>query len=122
MTVAPYLAALAIRELLIEQGIRATVDIRDLNPPCVLIEAPELRYRYGPETADAQWTALCVVPNVGPGPALHLLQGLLTDTLLALNTAGIAPTAARPVTIQPQVKDPGGPLPAYALTWTDTLN
>jgi len=94
-------------------GVRATIDGRDVNPPCALIAAPVFRWVFGTGRVQADWRVLIVVPSSGARAELQLL-GELVDKVAGV--LGGEPVAATPM----QYPDPGGgdPLPAYALSWT----
>jgi hypothetical protein len=96
--------------ILTAAGIPATGDIRDLNPPGVLIPPPEVAWRYG-RGAVCTWRIVAVVPNTGAGPAVGELSTLVDTVQDALRGAV---TAGRPV----DVTDPtaGTPMPGYELT------
>lgn len=96
-----------------DAGIRATSDLRDLNPPCVYVAAPSIAYRFGKGGADLTFAIVAVAPNTGRDAALSNLSTLIADTQDAL--AG-AITTGRPVDVT--ALDGGAPLPGYELTLT----
>jgi hypothetical protein len=96
-------------------GVRAYVDARDANPPCVLLRPPSLAYRFGKGGWDASWTAWVLVPDAGRSQVLKTFGPLLDDVQAAL---GYAVVEARPDdTTMPD----GSTLPLYALTWTERI-
>jgi hypothetical protein len=103
-------AAADLADTLTAAGIPATVDVRDLNPPAVLIPPPELVWRFG-KGAVCTWRIVAAAPNTGTGPAVGVLSDLVDRVQDAL--AG-AVTGGRPV----DLTDPlgGAPLPGYELT------
>ena len=103
-----------IVQLLTGAGIRATTDQRDLNPPCVLVTAPEITWRFGKGGWDARWLILAVVPDSGPNIVLANLDALVVSVQAAL---GGRVQNGRPVAARGLV-DGSAPLPAYELTWT----
>lgn len=107
-------AAQVIVERLKAAGIRATLDERDINPPCVYVRPPGLTFRFG-KGWDAQWAVVCVVPDNGAAYALAALGSLVADVSMELGTV-----AARPVSLQV----PGGaaPFPGYEMTFTERIN
>jgi hypothetical protein len=90
-------------------GVPAALDERDLTPPGVLVQPPELTYRFG-GCAEATWTLLAAVPNSGTGPALVALSDLVERARAAL---GGEITGAVPATV---TTSDGPPAPAYRLT------
>jgi hypothetical protein len=94
-------------------GVRATIDPRDLNPPCALVAAPVVRWVFASGRLAVDWRLVVVVPSSGAANELKALGELLG------RIAGIL--AGEPVQATPaDYPDPGGgdPLPAYQLTWT----
>lgn len=107
-------AANDLAEMLRAGGVRASVDPRNVNPPCCLIGAPVLTYRMGKGCADATWSVLAIVPDNGaPLPALTALVNAAQD---ALHGAAVTATPASVAT-----GDGAAPLPAYALTFTTRI-
>lgn len=104
-------AAQVIVDRLKSQGIRATTDERDINPPCVYVRPPGLAFRFG-KGWDAQWAVVAVVPD--NGHALAALGPLVDEVQSAL---GIV--TARPVSLQV----PGGaaPFPGYEMLFTERI-
>ena len=97
-------------------GIRGYIDARDANPPCVLMRAPSLAYRFNKGSWDASWTAWLLVPDAGASQVLRAFGPLLEQVQNAL---GFAVVEARPDdTTMPD----GSTLPIYVLTWTERIN
>ncbi len=107
-------AAADLVEHLRSSGLRAALDMADLNPPGLLVRAPEVTYRFKAGDWDAAWTIYAVAPDVGFDAAMRILGPLLEDTQTALETV----TGARPVVF---TMTDGADLPAYEMTWTDRI-
>lgn len=93
-------------------GIRATVDGRDANPPCVLVRPPVMSFRFGKGYWDAEMTAWALVGDAGMGPSMTALGELVTAVQTAL---GFVVVTARPD--ETTLAD-GSTVPTYVLTWT----
>jgi hypothetical protein len=96
-------------------GIRATVDARNLNPPCVQVRRPTLHYKFGRGIAEADWELWLMVPDSGTSQALKTVSELLTDVQTALGFAAVEATpddAALP---------DGSTVPMYRLTWSKRI-
>lgn len=98
------------------QGVRATVDERDVNLPCVLLRPPELSWRFGQGRFDASWTALVIVEDTGRPTALSRLGELIG---LAARGIGAAVLTGRPADVT--LPDTATPLPCYEMTWTSKI-
>lgn len=110
-------AAAALVAQLSAAGVRATVDERDLNPPCVWVGPPTLSWRFGKGTWDAGWTLTAVVPDTGRAYNTNALAALLVRVQDAL---GGLPITARPVSLL--VPSSGGtPLPGYEMTFSQRI-
>ncbi len=96
-------------------GIRATADLRHLNPPGVLVAPPDIAWRFG-RGAEATWRIVAAVPNTGTRSSIAGLSPLVDQVQAAL--AG-AVTAGRPVDLS--ILDGGAPLPGYELTFTTKI-
>src|ERR1700710_311974 len=94
-------------DLLIDAGIDACLDLRDLNPPGVYVTPPDLAYRFGKGAADATWRIVAAVGNSGRADSFPPLAELLAAAVSALP---YPVTAARAVDLTPL--DGGGPFPA----------
>lgn len=96
-------------------GVRAVVDARDVNPPCVLLRAPTLTFRFGKGYADAAFAAWCVVGDTGRRTSLDAVNTLIQQTQAALDYLAVD---ARP---DDAILPDGSTLPIYVLTWTQRL-
>lgn len=94
-------------------GIRAVMDTRDLNPPCLLITPPDMAFRFADGTWTASWTVIATTPGAGTRDALVSLDDLITRMVKALEGQ---PVQATPYTLA--VDGQSDPLPAYSITWT----
>jgi hypothetical protein len=93
-------------------GIRATADVRDVNPPCVYVPPPQIAWAFG--KVEMGWTVAAVVPATGRDIALKNLGPLIADVSTALATTPV--TGGRPIDLGGV--DGAAPLPAYELTFT----
>jgi hypothetical protein len=76
----------AVVGLLTGAGIRAVVDTRDVNPPCVFVGPPALTFRFGrPGSFDAEVTAQAIVGDTGGRATTEALDELLGQVGAALN-------------------------------------
>lgn len=96
-------------------GVPATADIRNLNPPAVLVTPPDISWRFG-RGAEATWRIVATAPNTGAEASIATLSPLVDAVQDALG--GIV-TAGRPVDLS--TLDGGAPLPGYELTFTTKL-
>jgi hypothetical protein len=69
--------------LLSAAGVRATLDERDVNPPCVLVRPPVISYRFGRDSA-AEWTYWLIVPDSGKSASVAALGELIEAAQAAL--------------------------------------
>jgi hypothetical protein len=97
-------------------GLRATADIRNVNPPGVYVEPPLIAWRFGRGYVDLSWSVWLVVPNTGRDAALKNLGPLLIDTYGALTAQGCSPTDASFSELT--APDGGPPMPAYLMNLT----
>ncbi|WP_330182821.1 hypothetical protein OHB26_03660 [Nocardia sp. NBC_01503] len=92
-------------------GIRASVDPRDLNPPCAWVAARTVAHDLlgggGTVTADIY----LIAPNIGVPQALKTLTGLLDQALTV-----IAPDADTSLSERVPLPSGGDPLPAFRIT------
>lgn len=109
-------AAAQIVDMLVEAGISATVDQRDLNPPGVFVPLPTLAYRFHKGDVTATWRPVAAVANTGRSQVLTELSALLGAVQDALG--GIAVTAV-PVDLPTTAE--AGELPGYELTFTTRI-
>lgn len=92
-----YTRALDLVDTITAAGIRATLDQRNVNPPCVLVTMPTVAYDLHAGYLTTTWRLLAIAP--GP-PSADTFRALWdTNGLLpALDTIdGINPTDANPV-------------------------
>lgn len=97
-------------------GIRATTDERDVNPPCVIVPAPAVVFRFG-GCWDGTWPLLVVVPDGGRIANLVALADLVDAVQVAVDGAI---KSGRPVAVTGVEGAP--PLPGYELTYTETID
>lgn len=109
-------AAAEIVDMLVEAGVSATVDLRDLNTPGVFVPLPTLAYRFHKGDATATWRPVAAVAKAGRAQELTELSALLDAVQDALG--GIAVTAA-PVELTALAE--AGSLPGYELTFTTRI-
>lgn len=102
-------------DTLVSAGVRASADTRDINPPCVHINPPEVAYRFG-KGWDATWRAYVIAPDSGPAESLEVVGGLLEAVQAAMVGRVVTARPAELLTL-----DGGPPLPAYELNWTDRI-
>jgi hypothetical protein len=119
MTVQPttsttYSRAVELAAELEAAGIRATQDVRNANPPCVLV-MPPTRQRVGMCGWDTTWTLLCLAP--GPDNADAWLA---LDELVDAVAAVLPITAARPSGFSRTGAEPA--IPAYECEMTEVLS
>jgi hypothetical protein len=104
----------AVVGLLVAAGIRAVIDTRDVNPPCVFVGPPALAFRFGRGGSfDAEVTAQAIVGDTGGRATTAALDELLGQVGAALNWQL---TAAVPG--QYPAADGARTLPCYNLTVT----
>jgi hypothetical protein len=103
-----------IVDRLTADGIRAVIDARDANPPCVQVRPPVISWRFG-KGADAEWTALLMVGDVGTAQALKQLSELVELVQQAL---GFAAVNGRP---DEAILPDGSTVPVYLLTWNQRI-
>lgn len=95
-------------------GVRAVIDARDVNPPCVFVSPPVLAFRFGrPGAFDATVTLSAIVADTGPAAVTTALDALLGQVGAAL---GWQITTAVPA--QFAGADGAPTLPCYSLTAT----
>jgi hypothetical protein len=99
-------------DTLIFNGVRAAMDIRDINPPAVQFRAPVMHYRFGRGCVGVDWEARLILPNLGNKHAINMAQVYLERIQDALSGAVVAATPA-----DFDMPDGGGPAPGYVLTW-----
>lgn len=110
-------ASAAIVARLAAAGIRASIDERDLNPPCVWVAPPTMSWRFARGTWDAEWLLTAVVPDTGRNVSTPALAALVVQVQDAMGWAGVT---ARPVALL--VPGTGGtPLPGYEMSFTQRI-
>jgi hypothetical protein len=107
-------AVAGVLDRLTVAGIRATLDERDINPPCVYVPPPAVTWRFRGGDFDAEFTAWCVTGAAGRNIDLPNLA-----TLIEQVTAALRFTAVRGDPADLMVPHQAAPLPAYRLTWTE---
>lgn len=82
-----YQRAQDIVDTLTAGGVRATADPRNVNPPCVLVNPPDLRYDLACG-ATATWRLRLVLPGPWNADTWRLADNTLPalDTLLDIDT------------------------------------
>lgn len=103
------------RDALTTGGVRAVLDARDVNPPCVLIRPPSVAYRFGRGCVGASWAAWLYLPDAGQLDALRVGFPLLSAAHEALATAGVAIVNAEPADF---ALPDGGTVPGFTLNWS----
>lgn len=98
-------------------GVRAVLDERDINPPCVFVGPPTIKWRFRRGDYDAEFRAWVLAPNSGRNIALKSLGPLLEATAEAL---GMVTVTAEPADFS--VADQAGPLPGYRIVWHEQIN
>lgn len=106
----------SIVDTLTAAGVRAVVDERDVNPPCALVNAPSLTYRFNKGGWDAVWSVWAIAGDAGRRPAIAALDDLMGEIQTAL--AGAVVTAT-PIMVTGVDGSPA--LPAYDMRWTDRI-
>jgi hypothetical protein len=108
-------AVAGVVDALTAAGVRATDDPRNINTPAVLVNPPEIAYRFGRAGFTATWELWCLVADTGRHSALVAVSQLITDTQNALGWAAVS---ARPDNfLMPDGSSPAG----YILTFTETF-
>lgn len=95
-------------------GVRATLDERDINPPCVYVAPPAVTFRFGRGDFTAVFTAWCVTGAAGRSADLATLGDLLEQLGEASDWAAVT---ADPADLL--IPHQAAPLPAYRVTWTE---
>jgi len=109
-------ATRAVVDRLLASGVRAVLDERDVNPPCVFVPPPIITWRFRRGDFDAEFTAWCVVPNSGRDIALRNLGPLVTAAVAAI---GLPVLTGEPADLP--VPEQAAPLPAYRLHWSENV-
>ena len=103
-------ATAEVLQVLIDAGVRAVDDARDINPPCVYLMPPQGSLRFDRGTADVTWTLYLVTGDAGARVATGALSELVDK---------VAGTFSFTTFERVALAVPGGgdPLPSYQLTW-----
>lgn len=107
-----YAAALAIADELTAFGLRATVDPRSAQPPCVLVTPPVRTYTLGCGFS-AEWTLVLLTNGTGADGFSQL------DDMLDQLAEHVDIDTARPAGYQ--LTSGGDPIPAYLVTVTEAI-
>jgi hypothetical protein len=105
-----------VMEQLAAAGIRATLDIAQLNPPGVILLPPELDFRFNAGDFTASYALIAVVGSSDRTRMIVALSDFLPSVLQAL---GDRPVTARPVDVT--LADASTVLPGYELRWTTRI-
>lgn len=105
-----------ILETLEAAGIRATLEIKDLNPPGCYLAPPELEFRFRQGDFTATYTLLVCAPNTTRRLQYAAMSSLLFDVQRAL---GERSTLARPVDVP--TNDGTAVLLGYELSWHERV-
>jgi hypothetical protein len=94
-------------------GIRATIDPRAVNPPCVLLVPPAvvLDLNCG---GTAEFTALVIVPSPANSQAWRLADRIAADASAVIPVERIEPSS--------YAVDDTGALPALSLSWQGAVS
>lgn len=104
----------AVLARLLAADIRAVVDKRDVNPPCVFVGPPVLTFRFGRGGGfDAEVTVQAIVGDTGDRAATEAL-----DALLGAVGAALGWQITQAVPAQFAGADGAPSLPCYTLTVT----
>lgn len=109
-----YTRALALADLIEQAGIRATVDRRNVNPPCVLVTMPDAAYDVHAGHVTATWRLLVIVPGPPSGDTFKALWGDTGLLPLLDQVDGLNPTTATPVTYTDNTT-------TIEITWQETI-
>ena len=96
---------------------RVTLDVKDVNPPGLLLQPPLLRFRFAAGTYTVEHTLLVVASNTGTREqALTDLAGMVQTAQQQLGQRAVM---ARPVDVWNQ--DTTAVMAGYELTWADEI-
>jgi hypothetical protein len=97
-------------------GIRATIDIKELNPPGCYLSPPELEFRFRQGDFTATYTLLVCAPNT----TRRLQYAAMSSLLFAVQRAlGERSPTARPVDVP--TNDGTAVLLGYELSWHERV-
>jgi hypothetical protein len=105
-----------VMEQLTAAGIRATLDIAQLNPPGCILLPPELDFRMNAGDFTASYALIATVGSSDRTRMIVALSDYLPSVLQAL---GDRPVTARPVDVT--LADASTVLPGYELRWTTRI-
>ena len=105
-----------VLDALTTAGIRATLDIAQLNPPGCLLGPPELDFRFNGGDFTAGYSLIAVVGSTDKTRAISNLSDYLAEVMTAL---GDRPLTARPVDVT--LADASTVLPGYELRWSTRI-
>jgi hypothetical protein len=94
------------------EGVRATLDPRSVNPPCILLIPPSLALDVSCG-GTATFTAYALTKGPGNADAWQSLDELTAKAYAVLPLESFEPGS--------YAVDNGTPLPAFVLTWTEAL-
>jgi hypothetical protein len=109
-------AVQAIVDRLTAVGVRAVLDERDINPPCVYVAPPALVWRFARNDYDAEFVLWAITGAAGRNVDLVNLGELIDDVTAALQFAAVR---AEPADLL--IPQQAAPLPAYRLTFTERV-
>ena len=105
-----------ILDALTAGGIRATNDLKMLNPPCVYLAPPELTFRFRQGDFTAGYTMLVVAANTSRRLAFDEMSQLILQVQSIL---GERAQTARPVDVPTQ--DGSAILLGYEFSWSERV-
>ena len=97
-------------------GLRVFEDPKDVNPPCIYLAPPTLRFRFNRADYEIDFTLLLCSSNTTKSIQYQELSDLLMRAQAAL---GFPMVTARPADIW--TADNTAVLAAYEMTWTDAV-
>lgn len=100
----------AVADKIAAEGVAATADPRAANPPCVLVEYPNMRWDLGCG-ATGEWAVVCLAPGTANLDAVDALEPLVAACAAALPVERADKT-------QYILSPDNPPAPAYRLTFT----
>jgi hypothetical protein len=109
-------AVQGVVDRLLAAGVRAVLDERDINPPCVYVAPPAVSWRFARNDFDAEFTVWAITNAAGRNIDLVNLGELLDDVTAALQFAAVR---AEPADLL--IPQQAAPLPAYRLLFTQRV-
>jgi hypothetical protein len=106
----------AVTDALKAAGIRTTVDLKLLNPPCAYLHPPEITWRFRGGDFTVTHTLLLVCAAGDRTASYDRMSDLLTSTQRALGDRAIT---AVPTDVE--TSDLSAFLTAYELSWADRV-